>query len=58
MEHPIILDPNECKRAIRHLNGTGNLELDSYSYNNSFTFFPDIKKQQLLEKHQPTFPSY
>ena len=55
MEHPIILDPNECKRTIRHLNGTGDPELDSYSYNSSFTFFRDIKIQQLLERHQPPF---
>ena len=55
MERPIQLDPMECKRTIRHLNGTGNPELDFYSYNTSFTFFDDIKKQQLLEQHQPRF---
>ena len=55
MEHPIILDYDECKRTIRNLNGTGNPEFDSYSYNDSFTFFKDIKKQQLLEQYQPRF---
>ena len=55
MEHPIILDPAECKRTIRNLNGTGDPELDTYSFNDSFTFFRDIKKQQLLEQYQPPF---
>ena len=55
MEHPIILDYDECRRTIRNLNGTGNPEFDSYSYNDFLTFFKDIIKKQLLEQYQPRF---
>ena len=55
MERSLPLDPTECKLAIRHLNGTANAQLNFYNYNNSFTFFDDMKKQQLLEKYQPRF---
>ena len=55
MERPLPLDPTECKLAIRHLNGTNHPQLNSYNYNNSFTFFDDIKKQQHFERYQPRF---
>ena len=55
MERPLPLDSTECKNAIRHLNGTDNPQLKAYHYNNSFTFFPDVKQQQLLERYQPRF---
>ena len=51
MEHPRILEPTECKHAIRHLNGTHNPELNAFTLNASysFTFFDDFQKQRLLE---------
>ena len=55
MELPLPLDLTECKLAIRHLNGTDNTQLNSYNYNNYFTFFDGIKKQQLFERYHPRF---
>ena len=55
MERPLPLDPTECKLAIRHLNGNNNPQFNSYNYNNSFTFFDEIKKQQRLERYQLRF---
>ena len=55
MQRPLPLDPTDCKLAIRHLNGTNNTHRNSSNFNNSFTFFDDIKKQQLLERYQPLF---
>ena len=55
MERPRNLDNTECKRAIPHLNGTNNLQLDAFSYTNSFTFFNDVQNQRLLETKQPPF---
>ena len=52
---PFTLDPTECKNAIRLLNGTDNPQLNSYNYNNSFTYFDDIVKQKTLEEKQPHF---
>ena len=49
MERPLALDPTECKLAIRHLNGTNNRQLNSYHYNNSFTFVDDIKNNDFLK---------
>ena len=55
MERPRTLDNTECKRAIPHLNGTNNPQLDAFSYTNSFTFFNDVQNQRLLETKQPPF---
>ena len=55
MERPLPLDPTKSKLAIHHFNGTNNPQLNSYKHINAFTFFDDIKKQQLLERYQPRF---
>ena len=55
MELPCPLESTECKLALCHLNGIDKTKFNSYNYNNSSTFFDDIKKHQLLERYQPRF---
>ena len=47
--------PYVYKRAIRHLSGTNNPQLNAFDYSSSFTFFDGIQKQRLLEIKQPPF---
>ena len=55
IERPITLYPNECKNRIRFLNGTDNIELNHFNYNNSFSFFEDPSLEKRLETVQTHF---
>ena len=51
----VTLDPLECKKIIRHLNGTNNKILNNLHYNKTFTLLEDHYFQERLEQYQTPF---
>ena len=55
---PVTLDPLECKKIIRHLNGTNNKILNNLHYNKTFTLLKDHYFQERLEQIHTPFTVY
>ena len=55
LELPEIIDPLDCKKLIRYLNGTNSPELKNYDYPTVLPFFDDVTFQRKIEQHQTPF---
>ena len=58
MPPPVTLDPLECKKFIRHLNGTNNKISNNLHIIKTFTLLEDHYFQERLEQFQTLFTVY
>ena len=58
MPLPVTLDPLECKKIVRHLNGTKKKILNNLQYNKTFTLLEDHYFHERLEQFQTLFTVY